>query len=78
VTGGVVYRGQSLAAWQGVYLYGDFCSGRVWGLLPTADGSWQNMLLFETDAHISSFGEDEAGESYLVDYGGTLYQLARK
>jgi hypothetical protein len=47
-------------------------------LLPTADGSWQNMLLFETDAHISSFGEDEAGESYLVDYGGTLYQLARK
>ena len=78
VTGGVVYRGQSLAAWQGVYLYGDFCSGRVWGLLPTADGSWQNMLLFETDAHISSFGEDEAGESYLVDYGGALYQLVRK
>ncbi len=75
VTGGVVYRGAELPAWQGVYLYGDYCTGRVWGLLRGADGSFQNAFLFATDARISSFGADEAGEVYLVDLGGNVYRL---
>ena len=37
-----------LGSWQGVYLYGDYCSGRMWGLLRTADGSWQNAELFQS------------------------------
>jgi hypothetical protein len=76
VTGGVVYRGQELPEWQGVYLYGDYCSGNVWGLLQTPQGGWQNELLFETGVQISSFGEDESGEVYLVDYAGVVYRLA--
>jgi glucose/arabinose dehydrogenase len=75
VTGGVVYRGEALPAWKGVYLYGDYASGRVRGLLPLPDGSWQNELLFELDALITSFGEDEAGEVYLTDYQGRLLRL---
>jgi glucose/arabinose dehydrogenase len=75
VTGGVVYRGAELPAWQGVYLYGDYCTGRVWGLLRGADGGFQNAFLFATDARISSFGVDEAGEVYLVDLGGNVYRL---
>src|SRR3989304_2132574 len=59
VTGGVVYRGSNLPAWQGVYLYGDFCSGLVWGLLHNPDGTWQNGLLFDTSLSISSFTTDE-------------------
>jgi glucose/arabinose dehydrogenase len=77
VTGGFVYRGVNLPEWQGVYLYGDFCSGRVWGLLRNPDGSWQSALLFETGFQISSFGIDQSGELYLVDYGGNVYRLAK-
>jgi glucose/arabinose dehydrogenase len=77
VTGGVVYRGTNLPDWYGVYLYGDFSSGRVWGLLPHADSTWQNALLFDTPYLISSFGQDASGEVYLVDYSGSLLRLER-
>jgi glucose/arabinose dehydrogenase len=75
VIGGYVYRGQTLLAWQGVYLYGDYGSGRVWGLLLLPDGSWQNAQLFDTGRSISSFGVDEEGNMYLVDDGGSLLVL---
>lgn len=75
VIGGYVYRGKNLPAWQGVYLYGDYSSGRVWGLLHLADGSWLNAQMFETGIHISSFGVDEIGEIYLVDDGGSILML---
>jgi len=75
VTGGYVYRGINLLAWYGVYLYGDYGSGRVWGLLHLADGTWRNMQMFDTGRNISSFGVDENGEIYLVDYGGSILTL---
>jgi glucose/arabinose dehydrogenase len=75
VSGGYVYRGEELPAWQGVYLYGDFCSGKIWGLLRDASGAWQNEVLFETGRNISSFGEDAAGELYLTDLNGAIYRL---
>lgn len=78
VTGGYVYRGQNLPDFQGVYLYGDFCSGVVWGLLRLPDGSWQNAALFETGANITSFGQDEAGQIYLVDRQGSIYHLVQR
>jgi glucose/arabinose dehydrogenase len=78
VTGGYVYRGVNLPTWQGVYLYGDYCSGKVWGALRNPDGTWQDSLLFETGFSISSFGADQAGEVYLVDYQGSIYRLENK
>ncbi len=78
VTGGAVYRGTELPDWYGVYLYGDFSSGKVWGLLRLPDGSWQNSLLFTTGALISSFGQDSSGEVYLVNYNGELLQLVSR
>jgi len=78
VTGGVVYRGTELPDWYGVYLYGDFSSGKVWGLLRLPDGSWQNSLLFTTGALISSFGQDASGEVYLVNYNGELLRLVSR
>ena len=75
VTGGYVYRGKTLPPWQGVYLYGDYSSGRVWALLHLPDGSWQNELMFKTGTSISSFGVDENGEIYLVDYSGNILTL---
>jgi glucose/arabinose dehydrogenase len=77
VTGGHVYRGQALPEWQGIYLYGDYCTGTIWGLLRTGAG-WQNQVLFETDFSISSFGVDEAGELYLANLQGAIYRLEKK
>ncbi len=76
ITGGYVYRGSSFANLQGVYLYADFCLGKVWGLKRDASNQWVSTLAADTDFLITSFGEDEQGELYLFDYGGTLYHIA--
>ncbi|MBE0408865.1 MAG: PQQ-dependent sugar dehydrogenase [Anaerolineales bacterium] len=78
VTGGVVYRGRALPAWYGVYLFGDYCSGRVWGLVQNPEGDWHQELLFENVARITSFGEDEDGEVYIVDHAGVVFQLVER
>lgn len=75
VTGGYVYRG-AMPEWQGIYLYGDFCSGKVWGLI-RSQGGWQSQILFETGFNITSFGQDPSGEIYLADRGGAIYRLGR-
>ena len=75
VTGGYVYRGAALPGLVGAYVYGDYCSGLIWTLYRNAAGEWQNETLFSADANISSFGEDEAGELYLLDHGGAVYKL---
>jgi hypothetical protein len=60
---------------QGLYLYGDFCSGRFWGLRREA-GTWQNTpLTGPTSIQISTFGEDEAGNLYVAHHGGTVLQV---
>ncbi len=76
VTGGYVYRG-SMPEWNGVYLYGDYCEGTVWGLI-LSNGQWQSQVLFEAGVTITSFGEDEAGELYLLSDTGSVYLLERK
>lgn len=76
ITGGYVYRGTSLPEWQGIYLYGDYCSGLVWGLIRSGPG-WQSRVLFETGFRISSFGEDAAGELYVADLRGAVYRLSK-
>jgi glucose/arabinose dehydrogenase len=75
VTGGYVYRGDRETSLWGSYVYGDFITGRVWALAPGPGQSWTNRLLIETGRSISSFGEDEDGELYLVDFGGEVLQM---
>lgn len=77
VTGGLVYRGQLLPEWQGVYLYGDYCSGSVWGLVRGTDGGRKQALVFDSGGRISSFGEDESGEVYVIGHGGRVFRLVR-
>jgi glucose/arabinose dehydrogenase len=75
VTGGYVYRGTLFPELRGVYLYGDFCTGRIWGLRRVA-GIWVNRLLLDTVLNISTFGEDESGDLYLADFAtGTIYAV---
>ena len=70
VTGGYVYRGKRVAALQGTYVFGDYCSGHIMGLL-----NGQLHALLPSGLRISSFGEDEEGELYVVDHGGGIYKV---
>jgi len=75
VTGGMVYRGKALPKFQGTYLYGDYCSGRIWGMR-REDGRWTSIELADTKLSLSTFGEDEAGEVYVADHAnGGIYRL---
>jgi glucose/arabinose dehydrogenase len=80
ITGGFVYRGQ-MPEWDGIYLYGDFCSGKIWGLIHSTDASggtrWQSEPLFSSGFNITTFGQDPAGGIYVADRGGGIYQLQR-
>jgi glucose/arabinose dehydrogenase len=76
VTGGYVYRG-SMPEWNGIYLYGDYCSGKIWGLIQQ-DGGWQSQLLFDLDSTITSFGQDTSGELYLLSDSGGIYRLVHQ
>jgi glucose/arabinose dehydrogenase len=78
VTGGYVYRGAALADLQGQYIYGDFCNGVIWLAERDSNGLWGSSVLMDTGFSIVSFGEDEAGELYLVDIQGAVYQLVAR
>jgi glucose/arabinose dehydrogenase len=77
VTGGYVYRGAQLQALRGLYFYGDYCNGNVWIAERDRDGTWQTRLFRSTRRQISSFGEDQRGELYLIDYKGYVLRLQR-
>jgi glucose/arabinose dehydrogenase len=75
VVGGYVYRGEAQPGLTGVYLFGDWCSGLVFTLQADA-GTVSPKLVLRSGLQISSFGEDESGEIYLVDLaGGGLYHV---
>jgi glucose/arabinose dehydrogenase len=72
ITGGYVYRGTQGTFPSGTYLYGDYCSGEYW----LWDGNSQ-QLIEDTPLNfgLSGFGEDEAGELYIVGLGGTVQKI---
>ncbi|MCX6020179.1 MAG: PQQ-dependent sugar dehydrogenase [Chloroflexi bacterium] len=69
VTGGYVARWPRYPGLQGVYLYADYCTGRISGLRWGAAG-WEGAELFKAGFSLSTFGQDEAGAIYVADYGG--------
>lgn len=77
VTGGRVYRGDRLQSLFGAYVYGDFCSGKIWALKYDDSAVTEHTLLADTDLSISSFGRGPGEELYILDYGerGRIYRL---
>jgi len=72
-----VYRGTTGALPAGAYVYGDLCTGEIFQLLPPTSGGAQSLLLDTAlNGTLSSFGEDEAGEIYVVGIGGTVDRIA--
>jgi glucose/arabinose dehydrogenase len=77
VTGGYAYRGTAQPGLEGLYLYGDYCSGTIWAA-STADmlaGSATAVPVFDLDGSLVSFGLDAAGELYAVDRGGRILRV---
>lgn len=89
VTGGYVYRGP-IAELQGRYFFADYASGRIWSLVydgsdPASFNGTNYTELLDRTAEldppnasidsISSFGEDAAGNLYIVDHGGELFRI---
>ncbi len=75
ISGGFVYRGSASPGLRGIYLYGDYCSGRIWGVERQGTG-WTSRVLLASGLGISTFGEDEAGEIYVADANsGAIYHI---
>jgi glucose/arabinose dehydrogenase len=75
IVGGYVYRGSTMPQQNGHYLFADYCSGMLWELIGGPD-QWDKRLLFEVSGNPSSFGEDEAGEIYVLAlHAGTIYRI---
>jgi glucose/arabinose dehydrogenase len=76
ISGGYVYRGVDLPDLEATYFFGDWCTGNIWATYRDEAETWQTDLFLPTSGHmISSFGEDEAGELYVVDYNGSLWRF---
>jgi len=75
ITGGYRYRGARYPHMQGIYFYGDYCSGTIWGATQQSNGAWTTRVFLSTRLAISSFGQDANGELYIVDLNGVVYQV---
>ena len=75
VTGGYVYRGSAVPSLAGWYVYGDFCSGRIWAVPADGQQGLEGVEIVDSGFSVSSFGEDANGELYIIDYGGSVYRV---
>lgn len=83
VTGGYVYRGNKKSSFWGTYIFGDYCTGRIWafnydnGKVSNFQNIRKKLKKNSEDLplFISSFGEDSSGELYVVDYLGSIYKF---
>lgn len=77
ITGGHVYRGSAIPHLVGTYVFGDFCVGHIWGLRIDAQGAAirTELGLSVPQVTLVSFGEDAAGELYILSFDDTVYRL---
>ena len=75
ITGGYLFRGPGTPSLLGAYVYGDFCSGKIWGLRYDGGSVTELTLLVDSVLRISSFGEDQAGNLYVLDHSEGIYKL---
>ena len=79
VTGGYVYRGDSMLDLSGEYLFGDYCTGKVWSF-HVLNGRVQDykeweIIGIEEDLYLASFAEDGQGELYIINHTGEIYKI---
>ena len=77
ITGGYVYRGSRLPSLSGAYVYGDFCSGRIWALRASSGALVEHKLLVDTAISLSAFGENPEGELFMLSFDRTIYRFVQ-
>ena len=83
VTGGYVYRGSINEKLYGKYIFGDYCTGKVWsfiydnGVLKDFKNHTKSIMnsIDQKSFYLSSFGQNIDGELFLIDYNGSIYLL---
>jgi glucose/arabinose dehydrogenase len=76
ITGGYVYRGRSFPRMEGIYFFGDYNTGRIWGIQRDPSGNWIDRQFLDTSLRISAFGEDEEGNLYVASlFTGEIYRF---
>jgi len=75
VTAGFVYHGAAIPALRGVFIFGDYCSGNIWGIFHDTDGKPLRRLLVSSGLNIASFAQGNAGEIYVLAYDGSISML---
>lgn len=75
IIGGAVYRGVGQPLLAGGYVFGDYCSGRLWAIPATADGPVDPVQVGTAAGGLAGFGEDEAGELYAANLDGTISRI---
>ena len=76
VSGGYVYRGSRIESLRGAYVYGDFCSGKIWAIRHDGTRVTEQLELVDSRLQISSFGEDQSGELLILSFDEKIYRLA--
>jgi glucose/arabinose dehydrogenase len=73
--GGYVYHGTAVPSLVGTYVFGDFSNGKIWHLTESS-GTWTRTPLLSSGHNMSAFGQDAAGELYVVDYvNGSVFKI---
>lgn len=75
VTGGYVYRGSRLPKLAGTYLYGDYVTGKLWGIRVDGDQLSEPQELVDSALSVICFGRDHSDEVFVVSYDGTIHRL---
>ena len=78
IIGGYVYRGRAVPRLRGRYVFGDYCSGRIWSVRLTGGSATDRRLEPVKVLALNSFGEDAAGELYAVSFEGAVYRFSRR
>ncbi|HVY55076.1 MAG TPA: PQQ-dependent sugar dehydrogenase [Thermodesulfobacteriota bacterium] len=86
VTGGYVYRGEAIPDLDGTYFFADFCTGKIWSFMRSGSTVAQfkdrtaelKPITGQTINNITSFGEDDDGEIYIVDRDGEIFKIVDK
>ncbi len=76
VIGGYVYRGEGTPSLYGAYVFGDYCSGKIWAIRYDGQEVTDHLLLVDTDLRIASFGQDRNGSIYVLSQNSGIYRLS--